>query len=98
MLLGIQPKYIPCKCYLDDAAAVDANKCALVNYDIHAAAQNDGKRAYADTNWRPSDVSGEEATKCTDGTTSFDCNCSVDQNVVPTENAGMFFDLFEYHK
>ena len=71
----------------------------------------DGERAYdgsaggANINWMPSEVTGEEATKCTYGTDStaqatnkFDCNCSADQNVAPTENEGMFFDIFESHK
>ena len=53
----------------------------------------------------PSEVTGEEATKCTYGTDStaqatnkFDCNCSDDQNVAPTENEGISFDIFESHK
>ena len=91
----------------DENKIEDANKCALVNYDIYATNAEEGVRAYdgsadgANINWVPSP--GDGTPKCTYGTdpaNKFDCDCSAGQNVAPANVAkseGMLFDFFESH-
>ena len=96
--------YILLKRSTDDTKAADANKCALVNYDIFVkaakAADKDAKGEPAfnsDTNWAA--ATGDDAkTHCTaGGETKFACACDA-KGADAKADKGMFFDIFESPK